>query len=291
MMGRQEMDGKETLQKQCTAIVLAGGSGSRMKSSVAKQFMPLGGKPVLWYSLHALQQSGIIDDCILVAGRGNSADPGQKELLDYVRREIVEKYRFTKVSAIVPGGSQRCWSVENAMAFLRKRGCRDGYILIHDSARPFLTEEILRRTYETARQYRACVAAMPSKDTVKLADGDGFAASTPDRSRVWTVQTPQVFEAGLILDAYDRLRRRYEGMGRTQGSGQEPVPPVTDDAGVVEYFTDVKVKLTEGSYQNIKITTPEDIRLAETFLAGQESLSGREETATDGALPLKICGM
>ena len=268
------MNGEETAKKRCTAVILAGGSGSRMNSSVAKQFMLLGGKPILWYSLHAVQQSEIVDDCILAAGRGDGADPSQAETLDYMRREIVEKYGFTKVSAIVPGGSMRCWSVENAMAELRKRGCREGYILIHDSARPFLTEEILRRTYETARQYRACVAAMPSKDTVKLADGDGFAASTPDRSRVWTVQTPQVFEAGLILDAYDRLRRRYEGMECVQESGQEPVPPVTDDAGVVECFTDVKVKLTEGSYQNIKITTPEDISLAETFLAGQEGLSG-----------------
>lgn len=262
------MNGEETAKKRCTAVILAGGSGSRMNSSVAKQFMLLGGKPILWYSLCAVQQSGIVDDCILAAGRGDGADPSQAETLDYVRREIVEKYGFTKVSAIVPGGSMRCWSVENAMAELRKRGCRDGYILIHDSARPFLTEEIIRRTYETARQYRACVAAMPSKDTVKLADGDGFAASTPDRSRVWTVQTPQVFEASLILDAYDRLRRRFEEWDHARESGREPEPPVTDDAGVVEQFTDVKVKLTEGSYRNIKITTPEDIRLAEAFLAG-----------------------
>ena len=237
------MNGEETAKKRCTAVILAGGSGSRMNSSVAKQFMLLGGKPILWYSLCAVQQSGIVDDCILAAGRGDGADPSQAGTLDYVRRE-------------------------NAMAELRKRGCRDGYILIHDSARPFLTEEIIRRTYETARQYRACVAAMPSKDTVKLADGDGFAASTPDRSRVWTVQTPQVFEAGLILDAYDRLRRRFEEWDHAQESGREPEPPVTDDAGVVEQFTDVKVKLTEGSYRNIKITTPEEIRLAEAFLAG-----------------------
>lgn len=257
------MNGEEAGKKQCTAVVLAGGSGSRMKSNVAKQFMLLQGKPLLWYSLHTVQQSQTVDDCILVAGRGDdAADGGQRETFAYVRREIIEKYGFTKVSAVVPGGPERCWSVENAMALIRERGNREGYVFIHDSARPFLTEEILRRTYEAARRYRACAAAVPSKDTVKLADGDGFAVTTPDRGRVWIVQTPQVFEAGLITDAYGMLGKQY----RRAGDGGQALPIVTDDAGVVERFTDVRVKLVEGSYRNIKITTPEDIKLAEAFL-------------------------
>ena len=266
---------EETQKKpRCTAVLLAGGSGSRMKSTVAKQFMLLGGKPILWYSLNAVQQSEIIDDCILVAGKGESG--GETQLLDtigYVRREIVEKYGFTKVRAVVPGGSERCWSVENAMALLREDVAREqppsrgGYVFIHDSARPFLTEDILRRTYEGARQYKACVAAMPSKDTVKIADAHDFAISTPDRSRVWIIQTPQVFERDLILEAYGKLRRQYsDGDGGETGAAS---PPVTDDAGVVERFTEVKVKLAEGSYENIKITTPEDIRTAEAFLERQ----------------------
>lgn len=250
-------------KKRCTAVILAGGSGSRMKSGVAKQFMLLNGKPLLWYSLMAVQQSEIIDDCILVAGNGESPEAGEAAgVLEYVRREIVEKYGFTKVDTIIAGGSERCWSVENAMAVLRDAGRqgrmpnRDGYVFIHDSARPFLTEAILNRTYKAVRQYHACVAAMPSKDTVKLADQDSFAVSTPDRNLVWTIQTPQVFDVALITEAYRKLREQYQSLQA----------PVTDDAGVVERFTDTPVKLVEGSYQNIKITTPEDIKIAEAFL-------------------------
>lgn len=259
-------------KKRCTAVILAGGSGSRMKSGVAKQFMLLNGKPLLWYSLMAVQQSEIIDDCILVTGNGEGTAAGESmSVLEYVRQEIVEKYGFTKVDTIIAGGSERCWSVENAMAVLRNTEGqsrvpnRNGYVFIHDSARPFLTESILSRTYEAVRRHHACVAAMPSKDTVKLADDECFAASTPQRSRVWTIQTPQVFDADLITEAYDRLRRQYS---------QSTQAPVTDDASVVELFSDVPVKLVEGSYQNIKITTPEDIIVAETFLGG----SHREST-------------
>ena len=274
-------------KKRCTAVILAGGSGSRMKSGVAKQFMLLDGKPLLWYSLQAVQQSQIIDDCILVAGKGeDTADGEGTDILDYVRLEIVEKYGFTKVVSIIPGGSERCWSVANAMAVLRdteepgSMSGRDGYVFIHDSARPFLTEEILRRTYEAVQQYHACVAAMPSKDTVKLADDNAFATDTPDRSRVWIIQTPQVFDVSLITEAYRKLSLMYGDSGSLTGMEQSPItdsarglrdsqpdqPPVTDDASVVERFTDIKVKLVEGSYQNIKITTPEDIKVAEAFI-------------------------
>lgn len=272
------MSGVRAQKKRCTAVILAGGSGSRMKSDVAKQFMLLDDKPLLWYSLRTIQQSEIIDDCILVAGR-EDADGGSAEALDYVRREIVEKYGFTKVAAIVAGGLERCWSVENAMAVLRdaqEHDCvpnRDGYVFIHDSARPFLTEEILRRTYEAVQQHHACVAAMPSKDTVKLVDEEGYAASTPDRSCVWTIQTPQVFDAALITEAYRKLSLLYQtpdGQIAAVQSADSDLsgsnPPVTDDASVVERFTDIKVKLVEGSYRNIKITTPEDMKIAEAFL-------------------------
>ncbi len=236
------------MKKRCTAIVLAAGSGKRMHSEVAKQFLLLGGKPLIWYSLQAVERSEIIDDCILVTGAEDIA---------YVQEEIVSKYGFHKVDTIVAGGSERYESVGNALKVVsagdRRTPNRDGYIFIHDGARPFLTEEIIRNTWEAVRKYHACVAAVPSKDTVKLADGQGFAKSTPDRKSVWLVQTPQVFDTELIVEAYSRLR------------GAEV--SVTDDAGVVELFTDYKVKLAEGSYRNIKITTPEDMELAEAFLA------------------------
>ena len=242
-------------KKRCTAVILAAGSGKRMQSATAKQFMLLRDKPLIWYSLQTVEQSEVIDDCILVTGEAD---------LSYVQREIVEKYGFRKVAAVIPGGSERCFSVGNAMRYLAEDRLpvpnRDGYVFIHDGARPFLTERILRDTYEAVQEYGACVAAVPSKDTIKIADGQDFAVSTPDRRRVWNVQTPQVFETGLITEAYAQLERRLPEL-TSQGIA------VTDDASVVELFTEHRVKLVFGAYENIKITTPEDISTAEGFLA------------------------
>lgn len=241
-------------KKRCTAIVLAAGSGSRMKSNVAKQYMLLDGKPLIWYALHAVEVSEIIDDCILVTGA---------EDIEYVRKEIVEKYGFHKVDTITAGGAERYLSVGNALDVIAEGKLKvpntDGYVFIHDGARPFLTEEILNNTFRAVEQYHACVAAMPVKDTVKIADVDGFAAETPDRKLVWTIQTPQVFDKELIVQAYGKLREQQAELDRRGIM-------VTDDASVVELFTEQKVKLVEGSYQNIKITTPEDITTAEGFL-------------------------
>lgn len=239
---------------RCTAIILAAGSGSRMHSAVAKQFLPLKGRPLIWYALHAVEESKIIDDCILVTSEQD---------IPYVREEIVQKYHFTKVNIITSGGAERYLSVSRALQLIAdgrlKRPNEHGYVFIHDGARPFLTEKILEDTYAAARQYRACVAAVQSKDTVKISDGEGFALSTPDRRTVWNIQTPQVFETSLILQAYERLQSRLPKL-------QEQGIQVTDDASVVEMFTESRVKLVEASYQNIKITTPEDMKTAEAFL-------------------------
>lgn len=250
----------------CTAIVLAAGSGKRMKSSTAKQFMLLNEKPLVWYSLQAVEESEIIDDCVLVTGA---------EDIPYVQKEIVEKYNFRKVKQIVAGGSERYESVYHGLRAIRdlgggpktthteqdKKGERtDSYIFIHDGARPFLTEKILRDTYEAVRQYGACVAGMPVKDTIKIADENGFAVQTPNRNLVWAVQTPQVFEAKLITNAYEQLIAQLEGL-KAKGVA------ITDDAFVAEYMLGTKVKLVEASYENIKITTPEDIKTAQGFLS------------------------
>lgn len=187
-------------KKRCTAVVLAAGSGSRMGSSVPKQFLELGGRPLICHALEAVQRSAILDDCILVTG---AAD------IPYMRREIVEKYGFSKVEVITAGGGERYESVAHALGALENGEMRmpnqDGYVFIHDGARPFLTEKLLEDTYAAAYAYGACVAAVPSKDTVKLADGEGYAVQTPNRDSVWMVQTPQVFETPLICEAYRRL--------------------------------------------------------------------------------------
>ena len=154
-------------------------------------------------------------------------------------------------------------SVANACKFIAENKLSipntEGFVFIHDGARPFLTEQILQDTYKMVEECGACVAAVPSKDTIKIADADGFVASTPDRRLVWSIQTPQVFDTGLIVEAYATLLNKLPEI-------KEKSISVTDDASVVELFTDKKVKLVEAAYENIKITTPEDIKTAEAFL-------------------------
>lgn len=243
-------------KKRCTAVILAGGSGSRMKSSVPKQYMPVAGKPLIWYALNAVQNSGIIDDCILVTGADD---------INNVRENIVKKYGFTKVQTVIAGGAERCFSVSNALTAMSDDGLSvpnsDGYVFIHDGARPFLTEKMLEDLYEAVQECHACVAAVPSKDTIKIADDECFVASTPSRKLLWSIQTPQVFDTKLITYAYSRLTKdKYEEL---MDRGIE----VTDDAGVVELFTDTKVKLVMGAYENLKVTTPDDITVAESIIS------------------------
>ncbi len=228
------------------AVVLAAGSGSRMKSDVKKQFMEIGGKPLIYYSLKAFEES-LIDDIVLVVSRGD---------IDYVKKDIVDKYHFDKVTAIVEGGLARYHSVRLG---LQAAAPDCDYAFIHDGARPFVNRDIILRALQAVKEYKACVVGMPAKDTIKIADEKGFAASTPDRNFMWTVQTPQVFSYKMILELYQRLDRE-EGDLMAKGIN------ITDDAMVVEYYTDTKIKLVEGSYDNIKITTPEDIVVAEAIL-------------------------
>ncbi|MCI6629751.1 MAG: 2-C-methyl-D-erythritol 4-phosphate cytidylyltransferase [Lachnospiraceae bacterium] len=233
------------MEARTAAIVLAAGRGSRMKSKIQKQYLLLKGKPVLYYSLKAFEES-FIDEIILVTG---------EEEIEYCRKEIVEKYGFTKVSHIVTGGKERYHSVFCGLQALTD--C--DYVFIHDGARPFVTEQILERAYETVQKEHACVVGMPVKDTIKLADENGFAKETPRRDLLWMIQTPQVFSYALVKTAYASFLEREQEL-LAQGI------KMTDDAMVVETFTDTGIRLVEGSYENIKITTPEDLRIAEALL-------------------------
>jgi len=228
------------MSERNTAIVLAAGQGKRKNSKVREQFLEIQGYPVLYYSLRCFQESPLIQDIILVTG---------EESISYCKEEIVQKYGFTKVSAVIPGGKERYDSVYAGLC-----ECRDcEYVLIHDGARPFVTEEILKRGLQKVKETGACVIGMPSKDTVKLSDEEGYVKETPNRKCVWTIQTPQIFSYSLIREAHDSIR-------------QKDMSKITDDAMVVEQETGAKVALAEGSYQNIKITTPEDLDIAEAFL-------------------------
>lgn len=233
-----ETERKETGMDKVSAIVLAAGMGKRMGASVPKQYLPLCGKPVMVYCLEAFERS-VVDDIILVVSAGEE---------EFCRKQIVEKYQITKVSRIVSGGDERYDSVYCGLC-----ACSCDYVLIHDAARAFLTEKIIEDAVEGAKKYKACVVGVPSKDTVKIANEEGYVAQTPERSLVWNIQTPQAFSYPLVYDAYKKLQD-----GDKQG--------ITDDAMVVERMSAVPVRLIMGSYDNIKVTTPEDLVVGERIL-------------------------
>ena len=226
------------------AVVLSGGTGSRMGSDIPKQYLEVAGKPVIYYSLKAFQDSNV-SEIILVAA---------ENYLEYCREHIVKAYRLDKVTKIVAGGRERYDSVLQGLRTVEDAD----YILIHDGARPMLTAGIIERTEQAAVRYGACVAGMPAKDTIKIADADGFGTATPDRRRTWLIQTPQAFSNDLIRSCYEKLHSDME-------AGKK-LPAITDDAMVVEYASATKVKFVEGSYRNIKITTPEDLLIARIYL-------------------------
>lgn len=237
------------------AIVLAAGQGKRMNTVQKKQYLLLNEKPILYYSLRSFENSSRITDIIIVVGRNEKK---------YVQEEIINKFNLQKVRAIVEGGKERYHSVyygiQSAAEILETVEKKDNnnYIWIHDGARPFLSEEILVRAYKGVCDAKACAVGMPVKDTIKIANEAGYITTTPNRSLVWQIQTPQVFEFQLVQRAYSVLIEEEATLAERKLN-------VTDDAMVVETFTNQKVKLVEGEYKNIKITTPEDLQIAKVF--------------------------
>lgn len=225
------------------AVVLAAGRGKRMNSQVQKQYLMIQDKPVLYYSMRQFEDCPFIDEIILVTGESE---------IGYCRKEIVEKFGFYKVRHIVAGGRERYHSVYQGLQ--AAENC--SYIYIHDGARPFISQEMLKRLKDGVEKDGACVAGMPVKDTIKISDEKGFGAETPERSKVWMVQTPQVFEYDLIKTCYDKIIQWEDDT-------------VTDDAMVVEKAAGKPSRLVEGSYENVKITTPEDLDIARAFMTRQ----------------------
>lgn len=230
-------------KQKYAAIVLAAGSGKRMNSQVHKQYLIIQDRPVLYYSLKEFQDSAV-DEIVLVVGKGEE---------EFCRREIVDKYGISKVKAIVEGGKERYHSVFEGL----KQTSDADYVLIHDGARPFVNQKIIRRCMLEVPEYQACVVGMPVKDTIKIADEGGYAKQTPDRKNVWMIQTPQTFSYALIYEAYEEMLKTEDAA-------------ITDDAMVLERTKGKKSKLIEGSYRNIKITTPEDLLIANVYLQHPE---------------------
>lgn len=223
------------------AVVLAAGSGTRMQAGVPKQYMEIKGRPLIYYALRAFEDS-VIDDVVLVTG---------KDEIQFCKNEIIDRYGFYKVRAVVAGGKERYDSVYAGLC----AAAGLDYVLIHDGARPFIEPAQIEKLLEEVKIHKACVAAVQVKDTIKIADEEGFVSETPRRSCLWQVQTPQAFEYTLIREAYNRLF----AMEHTNLE-------VTDDAMVVERMLGTRIRLLENSYKNIKVTTPDDKIIAEAFL-------------------------
>lgn len=225
--------------ERIAAIVLSAGKGNRMNSQVHKQYMELAGKPVIYYALQAFSESAV-DEIVLVVGAGE---------VEFCQKEIVEKYHFTKVTHIVEGGKERYHSVYEGL-----KVCTDAdYVMIHDGARPFVSQEVITSAMEDVKKSGANIAAVPVKDTIKQVDETGMVVDTPRRDRLWSVQTPQSFSRKLILSAYENMLKQENSA-------------ITDDAMVVEQYGGSNVHVIPGDYCNIKITTPEDLLVAEAFV-------------------------
>lgn len=225
------------MSKNC-ALIVAGGKGKRMGKSINKLFLPLRGKPVLAYTLDIFDRCDLIDNIILVAA---------EDEIPYCKDEVVLKYGIRKTIKIVPGGKERQESVRNGLNFLNG----DEIVLIHDGARPFLNEQIIEKGIKYAEMYGACACGVEPKDTIKIKAADGFSKATPNRSDLFCVQTPQCFKADIIKKAHEKVLKEKVS--------------VTDDTMAAEY-AGYKVYLFEGSYENIKLTTPEDLLLGEKIL-------------------------
>lgn len=228
---------KECRAKVC-AVIVAAGNSTRM-GGINKQFLVLDNMPVIARCISSFQNNAQIDYIVAVA---------RQEDIEKIT-EIKNQYGFSKLCAVVPGGTNRGESVLNGV-----KACPEDctYIAVQDGARPLVTDKIITETINAAFEYGAAAPAVAVKDTVKLVDDNGFVVKTVDRGSLRFVQTPQVFQKSLYLEA----------------AGKYLNERVTDDCMIAE-AAGVKVFLTEGDYENIKITTKQDIELASLYLKGR----------------------
>ncbi|GBC60081.1 2-C-methyl-D-erythritol 4-phosphate cytidylyltra nsferase [Desulfonema ishimotonii] len=225
-----------------SAIVVAGGSGTRMKSGIRKQYLSLSGRPVLSHTLQAFDACPAVDRMILVVPEGDMA---------FCRDSVLAPSGLQKPVRLVSGGKERQESVYNGL--LAARGEAD-IVAIHDGVRPFVSSDQIAETVRLASETGACMLGIPASDTLKQVDGDGNVRQTLDRKTVWLAQTPQTFRYDLILTAHESARRGgYSG---------------TDDASLAERMG-VAVRVIPGSRLNIKLTTPEDLVLAEAVIGAR----------------------
>ncbi len=242
------------------AVIVAGGNGTRMNMKESKQFIQLGGVPVLVRTLSTFASIHEIDKIIVVTRKCD---------MEQVKK-IISMYDVKKIECITDGGKTRQTSVFCGIKAAARSLNDTDSILIHDGARPFVSKECIKGVLDALKTSKAAAAGVYVKDTIKQISTDGFIEKTVDRANLVSIQTPQGFNAKLIYNAH----KEAEARGIT----------VTDDCALVELLTDTKVKITNGDYNNIKITTPEDIQLGESILKKINS-EGKMQTSNNSNIP------
>lgn len=223
-----------------TAVVAAAGLGRRLKKQVPKLFVKIGGKEILLRTLEVLSSSKFVNEIIVVAN---------KKSITAVKK-LVSQRRLKKIKDVVAGGSRRQDSVKEG---LKRLSLDTDFVLVHDAARPFIDTKTISKVISAAKHSGAAIVGVPAKATLKEVGANLFVRNTLNRDSVWEIQTPQVFKKSIILDAY----RKFNSL------------IATDDSSLVERLG-AKVKLVEGSYFNIKITTEEDLLFAEAIIRSRE---------------------
>lgn len=226
-----------------TAVIVAAGKGTRMNMDINKQYIKICGKPILVRTLEIFERCSAVNEVVVIV---NEQD------IEYCSREMIKKYSLSKVAALTAGGSTRQQSVYNG---LMRADSRCSIVLVHDGARPFVSEASIIGSIEAALEHGCSVVAVPVKDTIKKADDGGLVEQTLDRSYIWSVQTPQTFKYNIALEAHSKaVMDDFVG---------------TDDSMLAERLG-YKPRLVMGSYDNIKITTQEDLVAAEAILLKKE---------------------
>ena len=230
------------MRSQVCTLIPAAGKGHRMQRAVKKPYIELAEKPILSHTIQRFEQNSAVDAIFVIVDETDFAA---------CYATVLEPYAFTKVQRLVAGGATRQESVQNG---IRALPVDTDFVIVHDGVRPFVTDETIFACLAAADKYGAAIAAVPVKDTIKVANPDSFVLETPTRERLWAVQTPQVFRKSLLIEAHQMAEQRQL--------------TATDDAALVEQLG-FPVKLVRGNYENLKITTPVDLQIAAVLLENQ----------------------
>lgn len=229
----------QQMNSKISVLIPAAGHGKRMKSSVKKPYLMLGEKPILSHTIDRFEQNTVVDEIYVIVDESD---------FQVCHDEVIKPFHYRKIGGLVPGGETRQESVFNG---LRALSDDVDFVVVHDGVRPFIDDDIMFGCLEATEEFGAAISAVPVKETIKVADAHLLIDHTPQRDRLWRVQTPQVFRKSILIAAHENA---------IQNGISAP-----DDAALVEELG-LPVKLVMGSYQNLKLTTQEDLRFAETLL-------------------------